>query len=140
MYDVYLFVKHVMWTFCRVQIPKSSHRRRSDNGIQKVLKFSLPRGFSFNVALLAWAIASGILIELFDSLLLSGKMKPKYADFVNTKMDLIDRNMTLGGILCSIKGNLSLNMTWNLLMNLKKKIIKWVSSLKWEEFFHHIFS
>ena len=89
-----------------------------------MLKFSLPRGFSFNVALLAWAIASGILIELFDSLLLSGKMKPKYADFVNTKMDLIDRNMTLGGILCSIKGNLSLNMTWNLLMNLKKKIIK----------------
>ena len=135
---------HVTWTFCRAQIPKSTHRRRSDisitNGIQKVSKFPLPRGFSFNVALLAWAIASGILIELFDSLLLSGKMKPKYADFVNTKMDLIDRNMTLGGILCSIKGNLSLNMTWNLLMNLKKKIIKWVSSLKWEEFFHHIFS
>ena len=67
-------------------------------------KFSLPRGFSFDVALLAWAIASGILIQLFDSLLLSGKMMPKYADFVNTKMDLIDRNMTLGGILIRSRG------------------------------------
>ena len=93
---------------CRVQIPKSTHKRRSDNlitnGIQKVSKFSLPRGFSFDVALLAWAIASGILIQLFDSLLLSGKMMPKYADFVNTKMDLIDRNMTLGGILIRSRG------------------------------------
>ena len=88
---------------CRVQIPKSTHRRRSDNfitnGIQKVSKFSLPRGFSFNLALLAWAIASGFLLEFFDSLLLTGKMEPKYSNFVKTREDLIDSNMTLGLIL-----------------------------------------
>ena len=91
---------------CRVQIPKSTHRRRSDNfitnGIQKVSKFSLPRGFSFNLALLAWAIASGFLLQFFDTLLLSGQIKPKYSNFVNTKWDLVDLNMTLGWILKNI--------------------------------------
>ena len=85
---------------CRVQIPKSTHRRRSDNfitnGIQKVSKFPLPRGFSFNLALLAWAIASGFLLQFFDSLLLTGQMKPKYSNFVKNRKDLIDSNMTLG--------------------------------------------
>ena len=95
-----------MWTFCRVQIPKSSHRRRSDisstNGIQKLSKYPLPRGFSFDVALLAWAIASGFLLQFFDTLLLSGQIKPKYSNFVNTKRDLVDLNMTLGWILKNI--------------------------------------
>ena len=102
---------------CRVQIPKSTHRRRSDNfitnGIQKVSKFSLPRGFSFNLALLAWAIASGFLLQFFDSLLLTGQMKPKYSNFVKNRKDLIDSNMTLGSNLKYIltRSFLSLKMS-----------------------------
>ena len=65
----------------------------------KKSNFLLPRGFSFNLALLAWAIASGFLLEFFDSLLLTGKMEPKYSNFVKTREDLIDSNMTLGLIL-----------------------------------------
>ena len=68
----------------------------------KKSNFLLPRGFSFNLSLLAWAIASGFLLQFFDSLLLSGKMKPKYSNFVNTKRDLVDMNMTLGWILKKI--------------------------------------
>ena len=102
---------------CRVQIPKSTHRRRSDNfitnGIQKVSKFPLPRGFSFNLALLAWAIASGFLLQFFDSLLLTGQMKPKYSNFVKNRKDLIDSNMTLGSNLKYIltRSFLSLKMS-----------------------------
>ena len=62
----------------------------------KKSNFLLPRGFSFNVALLAWAIASGFLLEFFDSLLLTGQMEPKYSNYVKTIKDLIDYNMTLG--------------------------------------------
>ena len=65
----------------------------------KKSNFLLPRGFSFNLALLAWAIASGFLLEFFDSLLLTGQMEPKYSNFVKTRKDLIDSNMTLGSIL-----------------------------------------
>ena len=65
----------------------------------KKSNFLLPRGFSFNLALLAWAIASGFLLEFFDSLLLTGQMDPKYSNFVKTRKDMIDSNMTLGWIL-----------------------------------------
>ena len=68
----------------------------------KKSNFLLPRGFSFNLALLAWAIASGFLLQFFDTLLLSGQIKPKYSNFVNTKRDLVDLNMTLGWILKNI--------------------------------------
>ena len=58
----------------------------------------MPRGFSFNLALLTWAIASGFLLEFFESLLLTGQMKPKFEGFVNTRRDLIDKGMTLGRV------------------------------------------
>ena len=77
--------------FCRVQLPSPTRILTVDNSI-------MPRGFSFNLALLTWAIASGFLLEFFESLLLTGQMKPKFEGFVNTRRDLIDKEMTLGRV------------------------------------------
>ena len=57
--------------------------------------FILPRGFSFNLAFLIWCIASTVLLEAWDSLVMQAIMTPGYGA-VNTRMDLISRNMTLG--------------------------------------------
>ena len=37
-------------------------------------------------------------MEFFESLLLTGQMKPKFEGFVNTRSDLIDKGMTLGRV------------------------------------------
>ena len=71
----------------------------SSTRISTISNFIVPRGFSFHTGFIIWCICSGFLLEFFESLLLSGQMKPKYDDFVKTRMDLINRNMTLGEIL-----------------------------------------
>ena len=71
----------------------------SSTRISTISNFIIPRGFSFHTGFIIWCICSGFLLEFFESLLLSGQMKPKYDDFVKTRMDLINRNMTLGEIL-----------------------------------------
>lgn len=53
------------------------------------------RGFSVNVALLSWAIASGFLLQFFETLLLTGQMSPKYGDFIDTRRDLATSKTTL---------------------------------------------
>ena len=70
-------------SFFSTQIPKRSN-------------FILPRGFSFNLFTMIWAVVVFFILQFWDSLLITGQMKPKYEPFVNTRQDLIDRGMTLG--------------------------------------------
>ena len=84
--------------FNNIHINKLNCNLFSSTRILTVNNFIMPRGFSFNLALLTWAIASGFLLEFFESLLLTGQMKPKFEGFVNTRRDLIDKGMTLGRV------------------------------------------
>ena len=61
--------------------------------------FILPRGFSFNLVILIWFIASFFLLEVWDKVLLSGQMGETYDGFINTRQDLIESNMTLGQVM-----------------------------------------
>ena len=69
--------------FFSTQIPRRSN-------------FILPRGFAFNLFSMIWAVVVFFILQFWDSLLITGQMKPKYEPFVNTRQDLIDRGMTLG--------------------------------------------
>ena len=84
--------------FNNIHNNKLNRKLFSSTRILTVNNFIMPRGFSFNLALLTWAIASGFLLEFFESLLLTGQMKPKFEGFVNTRRDLIDKGMTLGRV------------------------------------------
>ena len=64
--------------------------------IPTVSNFILPRGFAFNLFSMIWAVVVFFILQFWDSLLITGKMSPKYEPFVNTRQDLIDRGMTLG--------------------------------------------
>ena len=61
--------------------------------------FVFPLGFAFNVSFITWAIASGFLLQFWETLLLSANMKPEFVDVVDTKRDLIDLNYTLSRVL-----------------------------------------
>ena len=82
----------------------------SSTRISTISNFIVPRGFSFHTGFIIWCICSGFLLEFFESLLLSGQMKPKYDDFVKTRMDLINRDMTLGEILMYHMYHVSLSL------------------------------
>ena len=69
--------------------------RPSSPRVQSGRRFIFPRGFSSNIAFLAWAITSGFLLEFWETILLSSKFKPEFGEFVDTRMDLINQNMTL---------------------------------------------
>ena len=57
--------------------------------------FILPRGFSFNLVFLIWCIASNVLLEAWDSMVMEASLDPGYGR-VNTRRDLINNKMTLG--------------------------------------------
>ena len=48
--------------------------------------------------ILIWFIASFFLLEVWDDVLLQGQMGNTYDGFINTREDLIERNMTLGQV------------------------------------------
>ena len=60
--------------------------------------FILPRGFSYNLVMVIWSIASFFLMEFIDDIFLTGQLKPTFGNFVKTRTDIINRNMTLGWV------------------------------------------